>query len=154
MNFLTKTKHWLLLLIVCLSSVINCGNTNKALANPLEIGTGEAIAQTNTSEPPRRNKPTFFEEEQDPEFRGDGFTNTFLRDALGGVANPLDGSGSSSTSVDSLQNVEFNAGGSRRPTDNNGLTDSGTTTPRITPGTVTPRTVIPRSFDRTNVIIR
>ncbi|MDE5086060.1 MAG: hypothetical protein O4803_14425 [Trichodesmium sp. St15_bin1_1] len=154
MDFSIKSKHWLLLSIVCLSSVINCGNANKALAHPLEVGAEEAIAQTNTSEPPRRNKPTFFEEEQDPEFRGDGFSNTFLRDALGGVANPLSGNGSSSTTVDSLQKVEFNAGGSRRPTDNNGLTDSGTVSPGITPGTVTPGTENSPSFDRTNVIIR
>ena len=54
MDFSIKSKHWLLLSIVCLSSVINCGNANKALAHPLEVGAEEAIAQTNTSEPPRR----------------------------------------------------------------------------------------------------
>ncbi|NES90172.1 hypothetical protein [Okeania sp. SIO2B9] len=76
MNLSVKTKLWLLLSTLCLSSVIVCGNANKALAHPLEVGPGEAIAQTNTSEPPRRNKPTFFEEEQDPESRGDGFSYT------------------------------------------------------------------------------
>lgn len=43
MDFLIKSKYWLLLLIVCLSSVINCGNVNKVLVYLLEVGVEEVI---------------------------------------------------------------------------------------------------------------
>ena len=115
MQFSIKTNYWLLLSVLWLGSLIDLGNANKVLANPSKTGGKEAIAQTTTPEPARRNKPTFYEEEQDPKSRGDGFTQTFLRDAIGGVSNPLDGTGGSSTTVDSFQKAEFNAGGSEGP---------------------------------------
>ncbi|EKD11107.1 hypothetical protein [Limnospira platensis] len=56
-----------------------------------------------------RIRTPFFEETQDP-----GFTNTFLGDALGGVADPLESSNGSSaaetitTGSDSLQTIQNN----------------------------------------------
>ncbi|CDM93679.1 MULTISPECIES: hypothetical protein [Limnospira] len=61
-----------------------------------------------------RIRAPFFEETQDP-----GFTNTFLRDALGGVADPLESSNGSSaaetitTGSDSLQTIQNNFNRSR-----------------------------------------
>jgi hypothetical protein len=63
------------------------------------------VAQATSSESPERIEPTFFEDEQDPEIRGDGFAATFLSDALGGVGDPLSGGAAASTTVDSLQKV-------------------------------------------------
>ncbi|XDE63244.1 hypothetical protein AB3M80_03695 [Arthrospira platensis BEA 1257B] len=60
-----------------------------------------------------RIRTPFFEEAQDP-----GFTNTFLGDALGGVANPLESSDGDSAEMinigsDSLQTIQNNVNRSR-----------------------------------------
>ncbi|MEB3887417.1 hypothetical protein [Lyngbya sp. CCY1209] len=99
------------------------------------------------AQPTRRLRPGFFEEEQDVEMIG-GFSNTFLIDALGGVADPLTTSKGVATTVDSLKNVEVQRGvlGDRNfsPSFLRGnFSEDG----------VTPRPSLPPSFDRTNVII-
>ncbi|WP_254174636.1 hypothetical protein [Planktothrix pseudagardhii] len=93
----------------------------------------------------QNRRPTFFEESQDPGERNQGFRNTFLYDALGGIADPLNGTGGVATTVDSLQKVGFdgeNAGGQLR---------SGQQI--LSPSFDRTNVIIPSSFDRTNVII-
>lgn len=102
----------------------------------------------------RRLSPGFFEESQDPGEREQGFSKTFLYDALGGIADPLNGTGGVSTTVDSLQKVGFdgqNAASQLR---------SGQQSPSLNPTNVItapnlnrPNIITPPSFDRTNVII-
>ncbi|MEA5497553.1 hypothetical protein [Limnoraphis robusta] len=118
-------------------------------------------AQTSDLQAQRRIKPTFFEDEQEVELRR-GFRDTFLGDALGGVADPLGRSAGVGTTVDSLKNAEFRDG--RIPV------RAGVRTlipsagePALTPRQVSPSTpsrpsqptpTLPSGFDRTNVIIR
>ncbi|MCF3609797.1 hypothetical protein L2E81_25620 [Planktothrix agardhii 1033] len=93
----------------------------------------------------QNRRPTFFEESQDPGERNQGFSNTFLYEALGGVADPLSGTGGVSTTVDSLQKVGFdgeNAAGQLRSGQQN-----------LSSGSDRTNVIIPSSFDRTNVII-
>ncbi|MBS0017036.1 MAG: hypothetical protein KFF72_11900 [Arthrospira sp. SH-MAG29] len=79
-----------------------------------------------------RIRAPFFEETQDA-----GFTNTFLGDALGGVANPLEGSDGDSVETinmgsDSLQTIQNNVNRSRGDL-NGGLSPNGIDS-RVTPG--------------------
>ncbi|MEB3343669.1 hypothetical protein [Okeania sp.] len=115
MQISIKTNHCLWLSVLGLGCFLNLGNANHVLAETVETAGEEAIAQTNDAKPRRREKPTFYERDQDPGARGSGFSGTFVIDAVGGSANPLSGSGGSSTTVDSLQKAEFNTGGSERP---------------------------------------
>ncbi|TVU54735.1 MAG: hypothetical protein EA414_05450 [Arthrospira sp. PLM2.Bin9] len=80
-----------------------------------------------------RIRAPFFEETQDP-----GFTNTFLGDALGGVANPLESSGGDSVETinmgsDSLQTIQNNVNRSRGDL-NGGLSPGNGIDSRVTPG--------------------
>jgi hypothetical protein len=95
---------------------------------------GRAIAQ----EAPNRPRPTFFEESRRQSRAG--FGDSFVNDALNGVADPLGGSGAAGTGSPPR------SGGS--PAAPRSATPSPP--PTVTPPTVTP----PANFDRTSVIIR
>lgn len=94
-----------------------------AFAIPFDLFTsacaGESVAQdvvAQATEPPKRPKPTFFEEERKlrvptipdrnaevTERSSTGFTSTFLFDATNNVSDPLTGVFTGSTPTDSLQ---------------------------------------------------
>jgi len=127
---------------------------NRSIFRVFCLFSGVAIAAVvlgespTNAQQPRRLRPGFFEEEQDVEIIGDGFSDTFLIDALGGVADPLTTSKGVAATVDSFKNVEVQRG----------VLGDRNFSPSLLRGNLSgdrpvSRPSLPSGFDRTNVII-
>ena len=103
-----------------------------------------AIAQPPAPANPSGNapKPSFFEESRRP--ARTGFSDTFVNDALDGMADPLGGRGATGSGTPSTSGE-----GTARPRSGNQpiATPNPPSSPGVPPG-------LPPGFDRTTVIIR
>ncbi len=103
-----------------------------------------AIAQPPAPANPSGNapKPSFFEESRRP--ARTGFSDTFVNDALDGMADPLGGRGATGSGTPSTSGE-----GTARPRSGNqpSVTPNPPSSPGVPPG-------LPPGFDRTTVIIR
>lgn len=101
-----------------------------------------AIAQPPANTSGNAPKPSFFEESRRP--ARTGFSDTFVNDALDGMADPLGGRGATGSGTPSTSGE-----GAARPRSGNQpiATPNPPSNPGVPPG-------LPPGFDRTTVIIR
>ncbi|TAD78253.1 MAG: hypothetical protein EA001_08010 [Oscillatoriales cyanobacterium] len=115
------------------------------LAMAIGLGTG-AIAQT----PPapgggKAPKPSFFEESRRPSRTG--FADTFVTDALDGMADPLGGRSAAGSGAPNSTGAGASRVRSGDTAPNNPSNPNSPAPPPVAPG-------LPPGFDRTTVIIR